>query len=251
MQLAADRCGSRPVGAVGADEDDVADRDIHLTARPVDLPTVQAEMLRRREEAEEAARMEKTHADRRHDASDPNRPSVWQRERDILIQADGDRGLEIGETVTAGEIDYAEHHRHQAFDDALGLVFSGVVGATLDPAERHSGRHGRSAEETGAEAAASEDPELAPTRRPAGEDALDTPNVEDVPGLDAGSDPGVRAEAGPPGKPDSAVTFGSDPRLADRAKRLIQTDLFLAAESDRDLVGAPDRDPDRDMELTR
>ena len=244
MQLAAD---SPPVGA--AEEDDVADRDIHLTARPVDLPTVQAEMLRRREEAEEAARMEKAHADRRHDASDPNRPSVWQRERDILIQADGDRGLEIGETVTAGEIDYAEHHRHQAFDDALGLVFSGVVGATLDPAERHSGRHGRSAEETGAEAAASEDPELAPTRRPAGEDALDTPNVEDVPRLDAGSDPGVRADAGPPGKPDSAVTFGSDPRLADRAKRPIQTDLFLAAESDRD--GAPDRDPDRDMELTR
>ena len=246
MQLAAD---SRRGGA--ADEDDVADRDIHLTPRPVDLPTVQAEMLRRREEAEESTRMEKAHTDRRHDASDPNRPSVWQRERDILIQADGDRGLEIGETVTAGEIDYAEHHRHQAFDDALGLVFSGVVGATLDPAQRHASRHGRSAEETGAEAPGSADLELAPIRRTADEDSLDTPNVEDVLVLEAASDPGVHAEAGPPGKPDRAVTFGSDPRLADRAKRLLQTDLFLVAESDRDRDGAPDRDPDRDMQLTR
>ncbi len=130
-------------------------------------------------------------------------------------------------------------------------MFSGVVGATLDPAQRHASRHGRSAEETGAEAAASEDPELAPTRRPPGEDALDTPDSEDVPGLNAASDSGVRVEEQPPGKPDRAVTFGSDLRPADRVKRLIQTDLFLLAESDRDRDGAPDRDPDRDMELTR
>ena len=120
------------LGVEEDDEDDTDDRDKHLVARPVDLPTVQAEMLRRRNEEDQAVRLEKGHADRRHDAAEPTRTSVWQKEGDILRGPGEGAERLFGETVTAGEIHYAEAHRHQALNAAVGLAVSGLLGTNVD-----------------------------------------------------------------------------------------------------------------------
>ena len=238
----------------GDDEDGDQDRDKHLIARPMDLPTTQAELLRRREEEDQAVRQDRTHADRRHDASEPVRLSVWQKEGEILREPEDGADPLIGENVTAGEILYAEHHRHEALGAALGLAVSGVIGT--DVGLQSADRRGEvEATEDVRGDDRSEADRLSDKSRERGRDAdeddgrgdLDAPTLM----LDRLTGTTIADGKEEAGGPESELLPG--PSAAMRAKRLMATELGLLSEAERvrEPAHEPDRDWDRDMELTR
>ena len=235
-----------PTQGAGEEDDDAADRERELVARPVDLPTVQAELLRRREEEDEAVRVQKTHADRRHDASEPARLSVFQKEGEILREPDEGGGLEIGENVTTGEIHFAETHRHEAIGAALGLAVSGVMGVSGDM--QAGARHRRS--DIGGDSSDDGD-DRQETEREATRDAalpdLGRPIVAEQPAVD------LLLDVAPPDREARSEVQLSGQSAAARIKRQMAAEMAVTSKIalGSDPEREPDPDRDRDMEMTR
>ncbi len=243
-----------PADTACEDEEDTSDQDKQLIARPMDLPTVQAELLRRREEEDQAVRVQKTHADRRHDASEPARLSVFQKEGEILREPDNEAGLEIGENVTTGEIHYAETHRHEALGAALGLAVTGVMGTSLD---LQSGARARRREDVDEDRGDQADDAGRPSEKERRKDReADGEEASLALGQPTFGEPAAGESQPFVSSPERAVD-GERPlpgqSAAARVKRQMSADLAVTAEValEQEPEREPDRDWDREMEMTR
>ena len=101
-----------------------------LKPRRMDLPTEEAERLRRQDDEAEARLQQRGMSDRRNDESGVQ-TSVWQKESNQLVDGAAGQSTEVSAAMTDREFHHAIHHRQSGVQASLGLLASGVAGAAV------------------------------------------------------------------------------------------------------------------------
>ena len=240
-----------------------------MRPRRVDLPTEEAERLRRREEEDETYRNMRT-ADLRRDPdrhSDGARTSVMQREGEMLREEQGRgdylagqyvagqylagqylAGQYLGslETATGAEVAYAEQHRHEILETIVEVGVGAVVGAHL-----RLGGVGRAA--AGEEPSADPQLELDLTGSDRPHPSVPDRSAEEGPQqrtIDVDRDDGRGADDPDPADISNAEVDNraEDPRHRHRRSLRHSSEVAAEYEAQPDPNPVPGRDPDRDRD---